>query len=29
MDSVFDPIRQMNGGRFKLLAARRKSFDFE
>lgn len=29
MDSVFDPIRRMNGGRFKLLPARSKSFDFE
>lgn len=29
MDSVFDPIRRMNGGRFKLLPTRRKSFDFE
>lgn len=29
MDSVFDPIRQMNGGRFKLLPTRRKSFDFD
>lgn len=29
MDSVFDPLRQMNGGRFKLLPARRKNFDFE
>jgi hypothetical protein len=29
MDSVFDPIRRMNGGRFKLLPARRKTFDFE
>ena len=29
MDSVFDPIRRANGGRFKLLPNRRKSFDFE
>lgn len=29
MDSVFDPIRKMNGGRFKLLPARSKNFDFE
>ena len=29
MDSVFDPIRQMNGGRFRLQPTRRKSFDFE
>jgi uncharacterized protein (DUF3820 family) len=29
MDSVFDPIRRMNGGRFKLLPVRRKTFDFE
>src|SRR6476660_7845298 len=29
MDSVFDPIRQMYGGRFKLLPPRRKTFDFE
>lgn len=29
MDSVFDPIRQANGGRFKLLPTRRKNFDFE
>jgi uncharacterized protein (DUF3820 family) len=29
MDSVFDPVRQMNGGRFKLLPSRRKNFDFE
>lgn len=29
MDSVFDPIRQVNGGRFRLLPSRRKSFDFE
>lgn len=29
MDSVFDPIRQMNGGRFLLKPTRRKSFDFE
>jgi uncharacterized protein len=29
MDSVFDPMRQAMGGRFKLRPARRKSFDFE
>jgi hypothetical protein len=29
MDSVFDPIRRANGGRFKLLPTRRKSVDFE
>lgn len=29
MDSVFDPIRKANGGRFKLLPTRRRSFDFE
>ena len=29
MDSVFNPIRQANGGRFKLIPTRRKSFDFE
>jgi uncharacterized protein (DUF3820 family) len=29
MDSVFDPFRRTNGGRFKLLPERRKSFDFE
>lgn len=29
MDSVFDPIRQANGGRFKLLPTRSKSFDFD
>ncbi|MES2438135.1 MAG: DUF3820 family protein [Verrucomicrobiota bacterium] len=29
MDSVFDPIRQANGGRFKLRPGRRKNFDFE
>ncbi len=29
MDSVFDPIRQMNGGRFKLLPTRSKNFNFE
>ena len=29
MDAIFDPIRQVNGGRFKLRATRRKSFDFE
>jgi uncharacterized protein (DUF3820 family) len=29
MDSVFDLIRQANGGRFPLRKGRRKSFDFE
>lgn len=29
MDSVFDPLRQINGGRFRLLPIRRKSIDFE
>jgi hypothetical protein len=29
MDSVFDSIRQSNGGRFRLQPTRRKSFDFE
>jgi uncharacterized protein len=29
MDSVFDPIRQANGGRFRLRPIRRKTFDFE
>ncbi|MEO8613520.1 MAG: DUF3820 family protein [Luteolibacter sp.] len=29
MDSVFDPIRQLNGGRYRLKPTRRKSFDFE
>ncbi len=29
MDSVFDPLRQANGGRFRLQPTRRKSFDFE
>ncbi|MEO5713492.1 MAG: DUF3820 family protein [Luteolibacter sp.] len=29
MDSIFDPIRQVNGGRFKLLPTRRRTFDFE
>jgi uncharacterized protein len=29
MDSVFDPIRQANGGRFKLRPTRRTSFNFE
>jgi uncharacterized protein (DUF3820 family) len=28
MDSVFDPIRKANGGRFKLQPTRPKSFDF-
>lgn len=29
MDKVFDPIRAMNGGRYRLRPQRRKSFDFE
>lgn len=29
MDSVFDPIRIHNGGRFRLLPLRHKVFDFE
>jgi uncharacterized protein (DUF3820 family) len=29
MDSVFDPFRRMNGGRFKLIPARRKTIEFE
>lgn len=29
MDSVFDPVRHANGGRFKLQPPRRKNFDFE
>jgi uncharacterized protein len=29
MDSVFDPIRRINGGRFKLQPSRTRSFDFE
>ena len=29
MDSVFDPMRQANGGRYKLKPGRNKSFDFE
>ena len=29
MDAVFDPIRQANGGRFKLHKQRPKRFDFE
>jgi uncharacterized protein len=28
MDSVFDPIRKANGGRFRLLPERRKKFEF-
>lgn len=28
MDQVFDPIRSMNGGRFKLRMTRSKSFEF-
>ncbi len=29
MDSVFDPLRQANGGRFRLQPLRRKTFGFE
>lgn len=29
MDKVFDQVRAMNGGRHRLRAPRRKSFDFE
>ncbi len=29
MDSVFDPIRQLNGGRYRLKPNRSKLFDFE
>jgi uncharacterized protein len=29
MDRVFDPLRKANGGRFRLLPARSKFFDFE
>jgi len=29
MDSVFDPIRNKNGGRFRLQPRRQKRFDFE
>ena len=29
MDSVFDPIRRANGGRFPLRPERRRSIDFE
>ena len=29
MDSVFDPLRRANGGRFRLRPFRSKSFDFE
>lgn len=29
MDSVFDPLRRANRGRFPLLPKRRKSMDFE
>ena len=29
MDSVFDPIRRANGGRFPLRQEKRRSFDFE
>lgn len=29
MDSVFDPLRQAQGGRFRLQPTRRKSIDFE
>jgi uncharacterized protein len=29
MDSVFDPIRKLKGGRFKLKPQRKKSYNFE
>ena len=29
MDRVFDPLRQANGGRFRLTPSRLKSFDFD
>ena len=29
MDSVFDPLRKANGGRFRLQPLRRKTFGFE
>lgn len=29
MDAIFDPLRRANGGRFRLHAKRRTSFDFE
>lgn len=29
MDSVFDPLRKLNGGRYRLRPGRSKSFDFE
>ena len=29
MDKVFDPLRQANGGRFRLQPQRQRSFDFE
>ncbi len=29
MDSVFDPLRRANGGRFRLKPTRGRSFDFE
>lgn len=29
MDTVFEPLRQANGGRFRLQPTRRKSFGFE
>jgi len=29
MDAVFDPLRQANGGRFKLQPQRRRTFGFE
>jgi uncharacterized protein (DUF3820 family) len=29
MDSVFDPLRQARGGRFRLHPTRRKSIDFD
>ncbi len=28
MDAVFDPMRRANGGRFKLRAEKRRTFDF-
>lgn len=29
MDSIFDPLRQRNGGRFKLKASPKRSFRFD
>lgn len=29
MDSVFDPVREANGGRFKMRQPRRKNFKFD